>query len=471
MPIRLRLAALFALATAAAVVVGSIVFVHFLAGGLRSSLDSSLRARADLIAQSADLTATPAPIGGAPAVLRGQGEVLAQIFGPTGNLTASSPGAGDVALISGARLAQSRRQPVAYSTVIGEGRNQETAQDLPRAGEHTRILALPVARTGGRWVIVVGSSLQTSDTAIARVARAAVLGGSIAVILAAAAAWLLASAALRPVERMRRQVADISTRDADNTIEVPSTRDEIAALARTMNGLLGRLGEALTRERGFVADAGHELRTPLAILRGELELASRPGRSHDYLVGAVATAVEETDRLARLAEDLLLLARSDGADTLRPEPTNLEQLLSAAAERADTLAAARQVRLIVECPRALEQGVDASRIRQAVDNLVDNAIRHSPSGGTVTLKATSGDRVAVIEVSDEGPGFPPAFIPHAFERFRRPDSARAPQDGGTGLGLAIVQSIAQSHGGRATVANRPSGGAVVRIELPVAAMT
>lgn len=475
MPIRLRLAALFALASALAVVIASVVFVHLLAAGLRSSLDSALRARADLIAPTVDVTASPRLGAGPMATVRGQGEGLAQVFGPSGGLVAYSSGAGGVPLVGGDRVTRARHGVISYSTVLGEAHGQEPSSpdspaspDSPRAGEHTRILAAPVAGTAGRWVIVVGSSLQTSDTAIARVAHAALLGGAASVLVAAAAAWLLASAALRPVERMRRQVADVSVRDPETTIEVPSTRDEIAALARTMNGLLGRLGEALARERGFVADAGHELRTPLAILRGELELASRPGRSHEYLVSAVGAAVEETDRLARLAEALLLLARSDGAATLRRERTNVSELLTAAARGAATIASSRQVTLTVDAIRDIYLAIDTSRVRQAVDNLVDNAVRHTPPAGTVTLRASSDGSVLAIEVVDEGPGFPPEFIAHAFERFRRADAARARQDGGTGLGLAIVQSIAQAHGGRAAAANRPTGGAVVRMELPVA---
>ncbi|GAC1603268.1 MAG: ATP-binding protein [Acidimicrobiales bacterium] len=465
MPIRFRLAGLFALATVAAVVVGSVVFVHLLAAGLRSSLDSGLRARADLIAQTLDATASP---GGAIGTVRGQGEGLAQVFGPAGNLVAASSGAAGDALVSPERLAHARLHALSYSTVIAEPRNQEAGQESSRAGEHTRILALPHARAGGQWVIVVASSMQTSDTAVTRVARAALLGGTLAVIAAAAAAWVLASAALRPVERMRRQVADLSTHDPTTTIEVPPTRDEIAALAQTMNGLLARLGGALARERGFVADAGHELRTPLAILRGELELASRPGRSQEYLAAAIAAAADETDRLARLAEDILLLARSDGADTVRREPTDVAQLLGAAVEKAGPIAAATQVTLVIDCPSAIDALVDGSRVRQAVDNLVDNAIRHSPPSGTVTVEVRRVGTTLVVEVSDEGPGFPAAFIAHAFERFRRADAARAPQDGGTGLGLAIVQSIAQSHGGRAEVANREGGGALVHVEFPAA---
>ncbi|MHB8669202.1 MAG: sensor histidine kinase [Acidimicrobiales bacterium] len=483
MPLRLRLAGLVALGTAAAVGIGSIVFVHLLAAGLRSSVDSGLRVRADVIAQTLD---TNVPQGGPPATvtpLHGQSDGMAQVFGPSGRLVSASPDAGEIPLVTPSQLARARREVLSFSVVLGGGARQQGQQggarqqgndgaDSPHGGEHTRIFAAPVARTRGAWVIVVGTPLDTSDAAIRRVNRAAAIGALPAVALAAAVAWLLASAALRPVERMRRQVADITAHDPHAGIEVPKTRDELAALATTMNDLLARLGDALDRERSFVADAGHELRTPLAILRTELELASRPGRTHAELAAAVAAAAEETDRLARLAEDLLLLARSDDADSLRREPTDLHRLLTEATDRAATLAQPRRVGLTVEAPPGLEAEVDPDRIRRAVDNLIDNALRHAPSGSTVRVRAAayaprpSGAAGVALEVSDEGPGFPPAFLSHAFERFRRADTARAPQDGGAGLGLAIVASIARAHGGRALATNRPEGGATVRIELP-----
>lgn len=464
MPVRLRLAGLFALGAAVAVAVGSVVFVHFLAAGLRASLDSGLRARADVIAQTLDTSADSTVPVATVARVRGQGEGLAQVFGPSGQLAAFSPGAGDVSLITSDRLASARHRVLSYSTVIsGGGQQGGDAGDSPHAGEHTRIFAALVARTQGAWVIVVGSSLDTGDAAIHRVTRAAAVGALPALTVAAAAAWLLASAALRPVERMRRQVADITAHDPHAGIEVPATRDEIAALAHTMNDLLSRLGDALDRERSFVADAGHELRTPLAILRTELELALRPGRSSVELVGALAAAAEETDRLARLAEDLLLLAHGDGAGALRLEPTNVHRLLAGAVDRASIKAGA--VTLTLDAPVDLDADLDADRIRQAVDNLIDNALRHAPAGTTVRVRATDDTAGLTIEVSDEGPGFPPAFLPHAFERFRRADAARASQHGGAGLGLAIVDSIARAHGGRAVAANRAEGGGVVRLEL------
>jgi signal transduction histidine kinase len=248
---------------------------------------------------------------------------------------------------------------------------------------------------------------------------------------------------------------------------VPRTRDEIAALATTMNQLLGRLRLALARQRALVADASHELRTPFAVLRGELELASRPGRSREELEGAVAHASEEAARLARITEQLLFLARAD-EDMISPrrQPTDMRKLLTGSAEQAASRAREAGVSCDVQSPAGLIADLDPDRIREAVDNLADNALRFAPAGSSIALEARASGDDLVVEVRDDGPGFPAEFLPHAFERFRRPDSGRARSDGGAGLGLAIVSAIAHAHGGRATAGNRPGGGAVVTLELP-----
>jgi heavy metal sensor kinase len=468
-PIRLRLAGAFALGTAVVIVVASVVFVHLLGAGLRSSLDANLRARADAVVPLLDGVAANANAGHPAVTLRGQGEGITQVFDTTGRLVASSSGAGDVALLGQRDVARAHLAIVSRTTVLGGTTTaQGAANTNGSGGERFQLLAYPVARPGGTWVVMVGGSLESTDAAVQRVTNAALLGGPPAVLIAALGAWLLASAALRPVERMRRQVSEISEGERDTEIEVPVTRDEIAALARTMNDLLGRLQEALERERGFVADAGHELRTPLAILRAELELASRPGRTRAELASAVGAAADETNRLARLADSLLLLARSDSRQTLRLQPTDLHHLLETAVDRARAAAHANDIELSLDAPQPLDADVDPDRIRQAVDNLLDNAIRHSAPRTIVTVHADHESDNVVIEVSDHGSGFPPDFLPHAFERFSRADSARSRSAGGTGLGLAIVQSIARAHGGRAIATNPPEGGASVRIELPAA---
>jgi signal transduction histidine kinase len=183
----------------------------------------------------------------------------------------------------------------------------------------------------------------------------------------------------------------------------------------------------------------------------------------------VATAAEEAARLNRLTEDLLLLARSDGDRMeLRLGPTDLGSLLEKSAAHARLRADAAGVACRVEVPRGTVAEVDPDRIRQAVDNLVDNALHLAPTGTQIVISARrSDDRGGVtIEVADSGPGFPADFLPHAFERFRRPDDARARSDGGTGLGLAIVSAVARAHGGRAVAQNRDEGGAIVSIVVP-----
>ena len=280
-------------------------------------------------------------------------------------------------------------------------------------------------------------------------------------------AYWLAATALSPVERMRREVAALSARDTQAGVQVPRTRDELAALAGTMNDLLARLHEALARQRGFVADASHELRTPLAVLGAELELAGRPGRSREDLVQAVASADEEVARLTRLTNDLLMLARSDeGRLPVRPSRPTSGSCSTAAPSGLRAGPARRAWTCVVDAPAGLVALIDEDRIRQAVDNLIGNALRFAPAGTQVTVSARASGTDLVIEVADAGPGFPAGFLAHAFERFRRPDTGRARSDGGAGLGLAIVAAIAAAHGGTATARNGQRGGAIVRIELP-----
>ncbi len=328
------------------------------------------------------------------------------------------------------------------------------------------MLAVPFGEDHGQ-VAIAAVSLESNNKTLREVAVGLLIGGAVFVIIAGTGAYWLAHVALAPVERLRREVAALSERDSGPALRVPRTHDEIAALAGTMNELLVRLRGALARQRAFVADASHELRTPFAVLHGELELAGRPGRSKQELSAAVASAAQETDRLTRITDDLLLLARGDEDKlSLRPERTDITALLAASAERARPRAEMAGVTCRLSAVPGLTAVVDAGRLRQAVDNLVDNALRFAPRGTEVVLSAEIAGPSLVIEVRDCGPGFPPEFLPHAFERFRRPDQGRARSAGGAGLGLAIVQAIAVAHGGGAVASNRPEGGAAVRLEVP-----
>jgi len=328
------------------------------------------------------------------------------------------------------------------------------------------VLAAPLKEQDG-WVAIAGVSLAASDGTLRQVTAGLLIGGTAFVVAGGIGAYWLARAALAPVERLRREAAALSEHDTGATLREPGTHDEIDALAGTMNDLLLRLRRALARQRAFVADASHELRTPFAVLHGELELAGRPGRSREELTTAVASAAEEASRLTRITDDLLLLARGDENKlSLRLERTDVTSLLTRSADRARARADAAGVTCRVEAAAGLTAAVDAGRIRQAVDNLLDNALRFAPRGTQVVIRAEIVGPSLVIEVSDAGPGFPAEFLPHAFERFRRPDQDRGRSAGGAGLGLAIVQAIAVAHGGTAAAANGPEGGATIKLEIP-----
>src|SRR5690348_4297005 len=323
MSLRWRLALLFAAGTAAVVAVAGLAFVWQLRASLNAALDDTLQARAHALAAQ---VATARPLAGHRPASGGQdsggrnggdsqgngGQVqfsgadeLTQILTPAGGVLAYSQAAGQDPLLAGAQLRRAAAGAVALTTAV--------------EGEQSRLLAIP-ARNGGRRVIaLVGISTNVAQAAEDRASAAVWISAPLAALAAGLAAWLLTGAALAPVERMRRRLAEITEHDAGTRLAVPATGDEIASLAVTMNAVLDRLQRALVRQRVFVADAGHELRTPLTALKAELELAAWPGRSRRALAAAVATAAGDTERLVRLTEDLLLLARAeDGAAFVRP---------------------------------------------------------------------------------------------------------------------------------------------------------
>ncbi len=460
MPIRLRLALILATGTALLFAAGATLMSLQLGQSLVGSVDANLDTQFSGVARSFPSLAALLHLARGVPAQHGQGSpalvgTVAQIAGPGGGVVVATRSAGLAPLLTPAELSLARGGEI----------------HLTRARSHRpplRLVAGPIPTSPG-WVAVVGASLGPADGVMQRADVALAGAGIVVVALAGFAAWLLAGAALRPVERMRRQAATISDRDLSTALAIPGTHDEIAALGQTMNGLLQRLQGAIARQRTFVADAGHELRTPLAVLRTELELAARPGRSADELREAVRNAVAETDRVTRLADDLLLLARHDeGGLAAHRQPTAVREVLAAAVRQATAEATAHGVHLALAAPPELVAPLDAARIRQAVDNLVVNALRVAPRGSTVVVAARAEDGWAVIEVLDRGPGFPEDFLPEAFTRFSRPDNARGRAGGGAGLGLAIVRAVAEAHQGTAQARNRPDGGAIVQVAVPLA---
>jgi heavy metal sensor kinase len=428
LPIRVKLA-LVSTVVMTVVMIGIGLFLYFrFEDELDTSIDQALAARA-VAAAVLSGRANKQPMRQELSREEGFGELVAR----DGRVLTSTPDVAGRRLIPPDQLAQARQGSIYFELKHVEG-----------ISKHARLIARPV-QPGGP-IIVAGTTLKDRERANESLLRTLLIGVPLALLLASVAAVGLAAGALRPVERMRSRAATISAAEADARLPLPEARDEIRRLGETLNEMLARLQAAFVRERAFVADASHELRTPLAILRAELELAARGQRSNEELTAAVRSAVEEVDRLSCLAEDLLVLARADeGRLPVRPEPQPLEPLVREVADAFESQAHAAGRRITSESPAGLEADVDAQRIRQALGNLVENALRHGTGEVHVSAAGANGD--VELHVTDRGPGFPPNFLPHAFERFTRGDHARA--RGGAGLGLAIVDAIARGHGGSA----------------------
>jgi two-component system, OmpR family, sensor kinase len=380
------------------------------------------------------------------AVDEDSGRTLVQLYRPDGRLIASRP-QGLPRLLPRRLVLAGRTQRV--------WRNAELR--LSGQPEAWRVLAA----TDGGTIAVVARSLDPRADSLENLRHELLIFLPLALLAASLGGYALAARALHPVEELRRR-AQAVTADEATLLPVPPARDEISRLAVTLNDMLARLHEAVERERRFVADASHELRTPLALLRTELDLALRRPRTRDELEDALRSAVEETQRLSRLADDLLLIARADrGSLPIQREAVPAGDLLSEAAGRFTSRSASlgRDVRVV-----ATDAHVDADPIRvgQALLNLVDNALTHG--SGAVELAAEEHDGFVELHVRDAGPGFPAAFRRHAFERFSRADEARG--RGGSGLGLSIVELVARAHGGGVGLSRSPAGGADVWISLP-----
>ncbi|MGW1542480.1 sensor histidine kinase [Streptomyces sp. NPDC002309] len=284
------------------------------------------------------------------------------------------------------------------------------------------------------------------------------------VLFVAALTWLLVGRALRPVAAIREEFTEITARDLHRRVPVPRARDEISRLAQTMNATLDRLDLSMTRQRQFVADASHELRSPIAAVRAQLELAlARPSLT-DWPT-AVHKALRDTERLQAVASDLLLLARLDAQEAPVRSPVDLAALTAAEIRRhPGTVVASDGVMGADGKERAAVVHGSRVQLSRLLTNLTDNARRHART--TVSISVGVSDGMVELSVDDDGPGIPEPDRERVFERFTRLDDARARQDGGAGLGLAIARDIAHAHGGTLTIGTGPRGGARVLLRLP-----
>jgi signal transduction histidine kinase len=450
LPIRVRLTAAYVVTAAVLTAIGAGIFGASVHIGVDNQLDAMLKSRAVRVAT----TITRDGQFGVHVQTPSGSDILIQLVAPDGLVDRSSPDLNGVSLLSQQQIAQARQRGGFQS--VGDG-------------PAYRLYAQPASTDAGIWISIAATPLDLQNQLSGAVTKTLAVTAAVLVILGGIGAWALATASLRPVERLRLEVARISETDPSQPVHVPTSGDELASLATTMNALLAKIAAGLSQQRQFVADASHEIRTPLANLRTTLELASGQSRTREEMREAIQHSERETIRLGQLVDDLLVLAAADDDNAImdRLPDQRVEPLLTAAVLAAQPTAEVKNVALRVQAQPDLTAVLHPGRIRQVLDNLLSNALRYAPPNSAVVLAARAdGDRL-LIEASDDGNGFPDGFTEHAFERFRRADPGRQRAGGGNGLGLAVVRAIAKAHGGDATATNRATGGATVGISIPL----
>ncbi|MFN2463846.1 MAG: ATP-binding protein [Candidatus Dormibacteria bacterium] len=416
------------------------------------SLDESLTSAARSIQpgiQSSDGQKLPKP---------GVEDVSAYLFDRNGGLVDTSGGAPS----AGTATAVARRVPRDGSAL----RETETTNGSP---ERFRAASIPLTNGESR-VLVVSRSQAAAVQLVTTTGSVVVLGLLGLVVVATVLGYGLARTALRPVREITAAARTFSEQDLHRRIEIDLPADELGELAATFNSMLARLETAFGSLSRFTADAAHELRAPLTLIRTEVEVALSRERSAKDYQASLQTVLGEAERLSRLADQLLMLARAEaGALATRMQPIDLAELISAAVPIWRTVATERGVELLADVPRPAPVRGDADLLRRLLDNLVDNALRHSTAGDTVRIDCfAAGSRGWELTVADSGEGVPEAARASIFERFSRADQSRNRDTGGAGLGLALCAAIAQLHHGSIELDRAHSPGARFIVHLPIA---
>jgi two-component system OmpR family sensor kinase len=332
-----------------------------------------------------------------------------------------------------------------------------------------RVLIMPVLTAGQVTnVVQVGISLENMYSTLRRFVLIMAMVFPLGLLLAGGGGWLLARRALSPVDHMTRAAQRISGEHLTERLLETGTGDELDRLAKTLNEMLTRLDESFRQVRQFSADASHELQTPLTILKGEIEVALRSERTPEDYQQVLTSSLEEIERISRLVEGLLLLARADsGVLRMAHQPVALHELVAEVAAQMQKMANKQGVTLHLEDLAPVTISGDREQLQRLLLNLIDNAIKYTPAGGSVSLSLHVEDGQAQISVTDTGIGLSEAEQAQIFTRFYRAAAARSQGGGGAGLGLCLAQSIAEAHGGKIQVRSNPGQGSTFTVALPV----
>ena len=381
-----------------------------------------------------------------------------QIFGPTGQITIQSPNI------------QSRDIPLSRTALDAALAGQTTFESVRFSGEPPiRLISVPV-RHGGSLVNIVrvGTSLQPLEETLHRLLIILLIAMPLALLASLGGGWFLAGRALRPVGAITQAAERIAGGDLTQRLSVSTSQDEIGRLAATFNAMIDRLEASFSQIRQFTSDASHELRTPLTVLKGETELALRRPRSADDYRSVLESSLEEIDRMSRIVDELLFLSRADlGEIKMESRPVRLDHLFDDLKRQAEVLGYEQAVQIVTGLIEPATVAGDDMRLRELVLNLLDNAIKYSPSGGRVEMSVVTQGGTARLSVSDQGIGISLEEQAHIFDRFYRTDAARAHTKKGTGLGLAICQWIVDAHHGTIEVHSEPGKGSTFTVILPL----
>ncbi|WP_208640994.1 sensor histidine kinase, partial [Streptomyces carpinensis] len=421
----------------------AVLLVVWLHASLISGLDQTALQRAQVVAADEDTSRIAAEVP-----VTDHGEAVVQVVDGKGNVLANSVNL------------RGRPRVFAFPASRADRPHAHTVDDIPigAAGGTWRAVGIPAGPHRDPVTVYVAVPTEGVDHGLGQLTVGLATGVPAVVALLTGVAWLLTGRALRPVDGLRAQTAEITASDLNRRLDVPAADDALGRLATTLNDLLARLDTSTRRQRLFVADAAHELRNPLSILHTRLSVAARhPGLADGQ---ALATGLlPQTDRLTRLVDDLLQLARLDARPRLRTRPVDLDEIVFT-----EVREARRRTRLAVDqhAVGAARVTGDEDALARVVRNLLDNALRHASSRVDVGLR-TLGDTAELI-VADDGPGIPEADRERVFGRFTRLDDARARDTGGSGLGLAIVRDTVTAHHGSTRIEdNRPGARLVVRL--------
>jgi heavy metal sensor kinase len=350
---------------------------------------------------------------------------------------------------------------------VGPSNRWEQTMTLGPLGRQ-RGLAERVRAADQELIVLLLAPLADADRELADILGVLLIAGPVMVLASGALAYTLARQALAPMDALRRSTDAITADRLDRRLPVLNPHDELGRLSRTINAMIGRLEKAFAEVRRFTADASHELRTPVTLIRMEAEVGFNNPPGPEGCQQLLGNILEECGHITHLTDQLLTLAREDAkAGGPAAEPLDLSRLVGEVAESLRPMAEFKGLHMQVAGDRPVWVVGNPARLRQVFLNIIDNALKYTPDGGRVDVEVRAEGNKAVAAVRDSGIGIPPEHLPHVFDRFYRVDKARSRSEGGTGLGLSIAQSIIAAHGGQIELASTPGRGTRCTVTLPV----